>query len=85
MCNAFRTPSITSFETDVVIAERMMMLSKEQNKRLQKVMVNKWDKKHTIWKRFDEAEIVDFPKLNENELRVLTMTSGKHAYIILTP
>ena len=73
LCNAFRPPLVTSLESDAVIAKRMMALARSPNKLQQKVTDNKWDKRRTIWKTMDVSEMPDFPQLNENELRELTM------------
>lgn len=73
LCNAFRPPLVTSLESDAVMAKRMMDLAKSPNKLQQKVTDNKWDKKRTIWKSMDASEMPDFPELNEEELRDLTM------------
>ena len=73
LCNAFRPPLVTSLESDAVMAKRMMTLAKSPNRLQQKVTDNKWDKRRTIWKTMDASEMPDFPQLNENELRDLTM------------
>ena len=73
VCNAFRPPLVTSLESDVVMAKRMMALAKSPNKNQQKVTDNKWYKRRTIWKCMDASEMPDIPQLNETELRDLTM------------
>ena len=64
---------MTSLESDAVMAKRMMTLAKSDNKLHQKVIENKWDKRRTIWKTMDASETPEFPQLNEEELRGLTM------------
>ena len=64
---------MTSLESDVVMAKRMMALAKSPNKLQQKVTDNKWDKRSTIWKCMDASEMPDDPQLNETVLRDLTM------------
>ena len=48
LCNAFRSPLVTSTDSDKVIARRMMALAKSPNKLQDKVMKSDWDKKRVI-------------------------------------
>ena len=55
------------------MAKRMMTLAKSDSMLHQKVIENKWDKRRNIWKPMDASEMPEFPQLNEEELRNLTM------------
>ena len=52
LSNAFRSPLVTSLESDAVMAKRMMTLAKSDNKLHQKVIENKWDKDAQFGRRW---------------------------------
>lgn len=73
ICNAFRPPLASDSPNDLIIAERMLALSKCPNKLQIQVEKEGLARKRAIWVKLDEASLPDFPQLTEPELRDLTM------------
>lgn len=73
--NAFRPPRVTDSPSDVIIAERMLRLSRMPNVLQQRVEREGWSRKRVMWQLMDADTLSDFPKLTMEELTQMTIGS----------
>jgi len=74
ICNAYRPPRVSATcHDDAIIADRMLALSKKENKLQKMVDNNGWARKRVIWENIVATSLVDFPRLTMNDLQRITI------------
>lgn len=73
ICNKYMKPLVsTNEESETLLGCKMLVLAKQNNKLMERVIANGWDKMRTQWKKINEDSFF-FPSLDEEELRNLTL------------
>lgn len=73
ICNKYCRPLCTDNPSDELLGLRMLHLSKQNNALMLRVENEGLDRLKTIWKNVDESSIMEFPKLDQEDLRSLTL------------
>lgn len=72
LCNAYRPPRVSNPD-DLVLANRMLQISRQPNLLQQRVESKKWATRRVIWETLSSSSITDFPQLTLDEIRQLTL------------